>query len=74
MLSVICVSENSCGNAYEHLSMGEWREVGQAEPPKLLSKGVFVGTTFMEGRGPTVEAGDLVKANVRPGAAAGKEV
>jgi hypothetical protein len=54
--------------------MGEWREVGQAEPPKLLSKGVFVGTTFMEGRGPTVEAGDLVKANVRPGAAAGKEV
>jgi hypothetical protein len=63
--TAVCLALGGCGNAYEHLSMGDWQEVGRAEPPNLLSNGAFVGTTLVEGSGPTVEAGDLVKANVR---------
>jgi hypothetical protein len=53
-----------CGNVYEHLSMGEWREIGQAQPPIPREKGAFVVTTSVEGDGPVVRAGDLVKARV----------
>lgn len=54
-----------CGNAYQHLTMGEWREVGQAEAPMAPAKDAFVVTTTLDpGEGPPVQAGDLVKALV----------
>lgn len=53
-----------CGNAYQHLTMGEWREVGQAEPPIPPEKRAFLVTTLVPGEGPPVLAGDLVKARV----------
>jgi hypothetical protein len=65
-LSVLAVGVAlaGCGNAYEHLSMGEWREVGRAQPPIAREKGSFVGATSVSGDGPVVRAGDLVKARV----------
>lgn len=53
-----------CGNAYQHLTMGEWREVGQAEAPMAPAKDAFVVTTLDPGEGLPVQAGDLVKALV----------
>lgn len=53
-----------CGNAYQHLTMGDWREVGQAEPPMPPAKETFVATTLDPGEGLPVQAGDLVKAVV----------
>jgi hypothetical protein len=44
--------------------MGEWHEVGQAQPPVVPEKGSFVVTTTVPGDGPIVSAGDLVKARV----------
>jgi hypothetical protein len=54
----------ACGNAYEHISVGEWQEVGQAQPPAPRETGAFIVTTNVEGDGPEVGAGDLVKAKV----------
>lgn len=53
-----------CGNAYQHLAIGEWREVGQAEPPMPPGKATLIVTTLVPGDGPPVLAGDLVKARV----------
>jgi hypothetical protein len=55
---------SACGNAYEHISVGEWQEVGQAQPPTPRETGAFIVTTNVEGDGPEVRAGDLVKAKV----------
>jgi hypothetical protein len=52
-----------CGNAVEHLSLGEWQEVGLREPP-LATSGSFLVTTTVPGEGTVVSAGDLVKARV----------
>ena len=53
-----------CGALNEHLSMGEWRELGEARPPVDALNGGFVVTTIVPGQGPVVGAGDLVKARV----------
>ena len=53
-----------CGNAHEHLSMGEWREMGEASPPDIDEEEAFVVTMNAPGDGPAVRAGDLVKAIV----------
>ena len=39
--------------------------MGKAEPPVPMAKGAFVVTTSIEGSGPAVSPGDLVKARVR---------
>jgi hypothetical protein len=53
-----------CGNVSEHLEMGEWREVSQAQPPIAREKGSFVVATTVPGEGPVVRPGDLIKARV----------
>jgi hypothetical protein len=53
-----------CGSAFDHLSLGEWREVGQAQPPVTAEPGSFVVNTTVPGEGPAVNAGDLVRARV----------
>jgi hypothetical protein len=57
---VVCgavASLGGCGNVSEHLSMEEWREVGQALPPTPDQEGAFVVTTTVAGEGPSVGAG-----------------
>jgi hypothetical protein len=63
MLAAV-VALAGCGNAYEQLSMGRWREVGEAQLPIAKESGAFVVTTSVPGEGPVVRAGDLVKARV----------
>lgn len=53
-----------CGNAYQHLPMGKWQEVGRPETPVKTNEGTFVITTAVAGEGPAVAAGDLVKVRV----------
>jgi hypothetical protein len=53
-----------CGNAFEHLTLGEWREVGQTQPPVPADQGSFIVETTAPGDGPVVNAGDLVKARI----------
>jgi hypothetical protein len=53
-----------CGNAFESLSMSDWRESGVAETPPLTGNGEFQVTTLVPGEGRTAKAGDLVKAEV----------
>ena len=53
-----------CGNASQHLSMGPWEEVGQAQSPIAGEQSVFEVTTLVPGDGPVVRPGDLVKAKV----------
>jgi hypothetical protein len=64
VLSALLLTLGGCGNAHEHLSVGEWREVGKAEAPISRHKGEFVVTTEREGDGPVVAAGDLVQARL----------
>src|ERR1700744_1217462 len=40
-----------CGSAFEHLSLGEWREVGLREPPQMTEPAPFVVTTTGPGEG-----------------------
>jgi hypothetical protein len=61
----VCLALGGCGNAYEHITVGEWQEVGKAEPPIPVAKGGLVVTILTEGIGPTASPGDLVKARVR---------
>ncbi|MFL6601274.1 MAG: hypothetical protein ACJ8R9_08065 [Steroidobacteraceae bacterium] len=63
--TAVSLALGGCGNAYEHISVGEWQEVGQAQPPVPVAKGAFVITTHVAGNGPMVSPGDLVKARVR---------
>jgi len=54
-----------CGNAFEHLTLGEWREVGQAQPPPVAAdQSPFIVLTRATGYGPVINAGDLVKARI----------
>ncbi|MFL6601278.1 MAG: hypothetical protein ACJ8R9_08085 [Steroidobacteraceae bacterium] len=63
--TAVCLVLGGCGNAYEHITVGQWQEVGRAEPPELPPDGAYVVTTQTQGSGPAVEPGDLVKASVR---------
>jgi hypothetical protein len=63
--TAVCLALGACGNAYEHITVGEWQEVGKAEPPEWAPDRAYVVTTQSQGSGPTVEAGDLVKASLR---------
>lgn len=53
-----------CGNASQHLSMGAWQEVGQAQSPIAGRQSSFEVTTLVPGDGPSVMPGDLVKAKL----------
>ena len=53
-----------CGNASQHLSMGPWEEVGQAQSPIAGGQSSFDVTTLVPGDGPVVMPGDLVKAKL----------
>ncbi|MFL6601275.1 MAG: hypothetical protein ACJ8R9_08070 [Steroidobacteraceae bacterium] len=64
--TAVCLLLGGCGNAHEHITVGEWQEVGKTEPPESRSKGAYVVTTLTEGNGPTVAPGDLVKVRVQP--------
>jgi hypothetical protein len=46
-----------CGNAFEHLTLGEWREVGQAQPPPVAAdQSSFIVETTAPGDGPVINA------------------
>jgi hypothetical protein len=62
-ISGAVVSLAGCGSASEHLMMGQWQEVGQAESP-AGEQSSFVVTTLVPGDGPVVRPGDLVKAKL----------
>jgi hypothetical protein len=53
-----------CDNAFESLSMGEWRETGTAVPPVVPENGDLRTRPIQEGIGEPVQAGDLVKLTV----------
>jgi hypothetical protein len=65
MMLAAVAALTGCGNAFEHLTLGEWREVGQAQPPPVAAdQSSFIVETTAPGDGPVINAGDLVKARV----------
>jgi hypothetical protein len=64
MMLAAVAALTGCGNASQHLSMGPWEEVGQAESPIAGEQSSFEVTTLVPGDGPVVRPGDLVKAKV----------
>src|SRR5688572_14794019 len=62
-----------CGNAYESVSVGDWRQTGSAETPTTdISplRGEVVVTRLAAGRGEKIKAGDMVQ--IRIGAKEGR--
>jgi hypothetical protein len=68
-LKVLCVAAaialGGCGNVAETISVGEWVEAGQPEPPIVEPSHRFTVETEQAGDGPIVKAGDLVKARLQ---------
>jgi hypothetical protein len=65
LLAVLVLT--GCGNAYESISIDEWREVGSAQPPVDTSepRGNLIVTRIFEGSGKPVKPGDLVEIRIR---------
>jgi len=61
--ALACLLLQGCGNLYEHVSEGAWREVG-ANAPASSSADLAV-SLLTRGAGSEVHAGDLVYARIR---------
>ncbi len=64
MLALLVLA--GCGNAYESLSIGPWREAGVALPPVSEPKANLIVTQIAPGTGRIVAPGDLVRIRVAP--------
>lgn len=69
-LKAVCIvaaaaALSGCGNAYEKIAVGEWAEVGKPEAPGPTPVSPYIVNTTHAGTGPSVKAGDLVKARLQ---------
>ena len=70
LIAVNCaVMLSGCGNFSEHVTEGEWKEVGAPVSPISQAHGDFNVTSISAGQGHTIRAGDLVYARFRTGTA-----